>query len=319
MDDMEVKRSIELEKNDHSTVLHTDAQMEPAAGNTSADTYQLTMEPHAPYWDTVTRVVLALLIGFVIVTAVIGNIMVILVIAKNRGMRTRTNVFLCNLAVADLACAIFDMPVSMVTIAAGDWIFNDAVCQLNGFATPLFLITSIHTLMYMSVHKYISIQRPFSHGLSRRWIYAMVGCAWLWSVVAGFVSLYGLTTVSYKPYTAQCGPVYPHDARTYLHFGLVLVTCFCVPFGVMLFCYAHVFREMRAHSKRLAENSTLEKDVILSQQKRITWTLFLVLMMFVICWLPYNIYGLYVILVEDKKSMPTLFNLLVRSLLLLSK
>ena len=300
-----------LRDSDHISISATTAGMEPAPYNISANTHQAAPEPEVPYWDVVTRSVLALFIATVIITAIIGNILVIMVIANNRGMRTRTNVFLCNLAVADLACAVFDMPVSMVTIAAGRWVFNDVVCQLNGFATPLFLITSIHTLMYMSVHKYISIKRPFSDGLSRRCIYAMVGVSWLWSACAGFVSLYGLTSVSYKPYTAQCGPVYPHNARTYLHIGFVMVTCFCVPFAVMLFCYGHVFREMRAHSKRMEKNSSLEKDAILSQQKRITCTLLLVLLMFVICWIPYILYALYIIIAKDKTRTPTAFNPLV--------
>lgn len=99
---------------------------------------------------------------FTILLAIGGNIMVILTILRHRGMRTRTNMFIVNLAVADILVAALDMPVSLVTILEGDWIFSDTLCKLNGFTMALFLICSIHTLMYISIHKYISITRPFS-------------------------------------------------------------------------------------------------------------------------------------------------------------
>lgn len=105
---------------------------------------------------------MAIIMVFFIVLAIGGNIMVILTILRHRGMRTRTNMFIVNLAVADILVAGLDMPVSLVTIIEGDWIFGDGLCQLNAFTMALFLICSIHTLMYISIHKYISITRPFS-------------------------------------------------------------------------------------------------------------------------------------------------------------
>ena len=271
-------------------------------------TYEPLMEPQVPYWSLAMRVVFTSLISVVMVLAIIGNILVILVVIKNRGMRTRTNMFLCNLALADLACAVFDMPIAITTMATGAWMFNNAICQLNGFLTPLFLVASIHTLMYMSIHKYLSIKKPFSQGLRRRWIYTMISCAWFWAVVQGYVTVHGLNYVSYKPYTAQCGPTYPHDFHTYIHFGMTMITCFIIPLAIMMFCYANVFNEMRAHSKRMENNTTLEKDAILLQQRRITCTLFLVLLLFTVSWLPYNIYAVYVAVIDDKNEAPIRFN-----------
>ncbi|GBN27786.1 Melanopsin [Araneus ventricosus] len=105
---------------------------------------------------------MAIIMIFIIIFAVGGNVMVVLTIIRHRGMKTRTNMFIVNLAVADILVAVLDMPVSLITIIEGRWVFGDALCKLNGFTMALFLICSIHTLMYISVHKYISITRPFS-------------------------------------------------------------------------------------------------------------------------------------------------------------
>ena len=68
--------------------------------------------------------------------------------------RTRTNLLLCNLAIADILVAILDMPVSMLTIIKGDFAFKDFdhecyLCQLNGFTVGLGTMLSIHTLMWI--------------------------------------------------------------------------------------------------------------------------------------------------------------------------
>lgn len=114
------------------------------------------------FYGNAIVVPMAFILVCIIVLAIGGNIMVILTILRHRGMRTRTNMFIVNLAVADILVAALDMPVSLITIAEGDWIFSKTLCKLNGFTMALFLICSIHTLMYISIHKYISITRPFS-------------------------------------------------------------------------------------------------------------------------------------------------------------
>ena len=119
-------------------------------------------EPTYLFYGNSIVIPMAIVLVCIIVLAIGGNIMVILTILRHRGMRTRTNMFIVNLAVADILVAALDMPVSLITIAEGDWIFSQTLCVLNGFTMALFLICSIHTLMYISIHKYISITRPFS-------------------------------------------------------------------------------------------------------------------------------------------------------------
>jgi len=83
------------------------------------------------YWTVPWRVALTLSLAVIMCGAVVGNSLVVVVVLRNRGMRTRTNLFLCNLAVADLLCAVIDMPFSLITVASGSWIFNDVVCKVR--------------------------------------------------------------------------------------------------------------------------------------------------------------------------------------------
>ncbi|KAG8230183.1 hypothetical protein J437_LFUL006115 [Ladona fulva] len=43
---------------------------------------------------------------------------------RHRGMRTRTNLFLANLALADILVGLLDMPFSVLTLIFGEWRFG---------------------------------------------------------------------------------------------------------------------------------------------------------------------------------------------------
>ena len=160
------------------------------------DNHTVTKEPTVllpPYWDLPTTVALSVVMVIIILLALVGNSMVIIVVARHHGMRTRTNMFLFNLAVADLLCAVICIPFSLGTVISGDWVFGDTFCQINGFSMPLFFVASIHTLMYISIHKYISIIHPFSHVLGKKKIGVMIGKMFLFSRSKGEGSTLGLT------------------------------------------------------------------------------------------------------------------------------
>ncbi|TUJ24213.1 Neuromedin-K receptor [Bagarius yarrelli] len=69
----------------------------------------------------------------VLVVAVLGNLVVIWIIVAHKRMRTVTNYFLLNLAVADAAMAALNTPVNFVYAAHADWYFGDAYCKFHNF------------------------------------------------------------------------------------------------------------------------------------------------------------------------------------------
>lgn len=51
----------------------------------------------------------------VFLCALFGNLMVVTVVFKNRAMRTVTNCFIVNLAVADILVAVFNLPITLLS------------------------------------------------------------------------------------------------------------------------------------------------------------------------------------------------------------
>jgi len=147
------------------------------------------------FWTVTERALLSTTLLAIMVISVIGNSLVIVVIIRNRGMRTRTNLFLCSLAVADLLCSLLAMPFSLATVIRAAWMFDTALCLATGFMTPLFVVASIHTLMYISVHRFVTVRNPHSRAMTRRRIIGMIVAAWAWAILASAVSISGLTEV----------------------------------------------------------------------------------------------------------------------------
>lgn len=263
------------------------------------------------YWDVAQVSIFGIWLSVSMLSAIIGNLMVIAVVIRHRGMRTRTNMFLVNLAVADFFVGCLMAPFSLSTLIQEKWVFGDVMCTINGLLNTVCFVTSIHTLMYISIHKYLSILRPLSsRHLRKNRILGMIAASWVWAIICGVLTV-TLSNVLYKAGTMQCGPEYPHNKDEYIHHGIIQLTNIFIPLGIMIYTYSKMFGEIREHTTRLRKNSTLERDSIIAQQKRVTMTLFMVIICFIVCWLPYHVYTMYVTFETEKEKIPGFANSLV--------
>ena len=273
---------------------------------------------------TWTFATLLIIISFL---AIVGNFMVILVIIRNRAMRDlsrSTNLFLCNLAIADLLTGAFNIPISIHTLIKECWDFPEWLCTLNGILNTMFYCASLHTLMYISIHKYVSIRRvhrnyfvPLKNCIS----YVMIVASWLWGVTLAVLTTTILSKSIYKSKTMQCGPQYPKfEHRTFLLHGINQFIGIGLPLGIMIFAYVNIFMFIRHNTKtrrRLSAASDRVHDVISCSRpndKGVVKTLIIVLACFFLCWTPYVCYTNYATFTEDKSKMPYFLNPLVSSI-----
>nr|CAD2177459.1 unnamed protein product [Meloidogyne enterolobii] len=99
----------------------------------------------------------------VFVLCVFGNSLVLLCIIGNRSMRTVTNFFLANLAIADLLVGIFCVcqnAVHFALFAHGTWPFGKLLCHLYIYILHLIPNSSAGILILLSVERFIAVLRP---------------------------------------------------------------------------------------------------------------------------------------------------------------
>uniref|UniRef100_A0A1I8BEB4 G_PROTEIN_RECEP_F1_2 domain-containing protein n=1 Tax=Meloidogyne hapla TaxID=6305 RepID=A0A1I8BEB4_MELHA len=100
---------------------------------------------------------------FVFILCVFGNSVVLICIIANRSMRTVTNFFLANLAIADLLVGIFCVcqnAVHFALFAHGTWPFGKILCHLYIYILHLIPNSSAGILILLSVERFIAVLRP---------------------------------------------------------------------------------------------------------------------------------------------------------------
>ena len=118
-------------------------------------------DSHPEQWPLIiheefTIVLLCFVYGLIFIIALIGNSLVICVVLKNPGMRNVTNVFIVNLAVADILVTLFCMPLTLL-----DNIFSGKCMLLNiklnvCTAKPAWKGTYIYHITVYNGHLYIT-------------------------------------------------------------------------------------------------------------------------------------------------------------------
>ncbi|XP_021356360.1 dopamine D2-like receptor isoform X2 [Mizuhopecten yessoensis] len=262
------------------------------------------------YFGNGTTAVFGIMLVVTIIAAVFGNSMVIVVIVKNRTMREMTYMFLLSLAIADLMIGAFMAPLAFYNLVKQCWNLPRFMCTLNLVINTTLLVTSIHTLMWIAVYKYICVKRIFSP--PGRWVgNLMIVLAWAWGISLAVITIVCNKAV-YKPKTMQCGPTYP--VNTYvLHAANQLINL-VIPIIVMIVAYIRIYIAIRKSGEFQRRHTiSVEGRQKRSEARAVAKTLFIVLLCFLLCWLPYFCYTNIGAFITNKADIPPYLNVLAYS------
>ena len=111
-------------------------------------------------------VILSLFYGIISLTAFVGNSLVIYVVVISRRMRTVTNMYIANLAFADVTIAVFAIPFQFHAALLQRWDLPAFMCQFCPTVQILSVNISIFTLVAISLDRWGFLQillTPMSH------------------------------------------------------------------------------------------------------------------------------------------------------------
>lgn len=89
-----------------------------------------------------------------VVVAAGGNLIVIWIVLAHKRMRTVTNYFLVNLAVADTLISIFNTLFSFAYMLYNHWVFGRAYCKFTQFIAPCTISASVFTFMAIAIDRW---------------------------------------------------------------------------------------------------------------------------------------------------------------------
>ncbi|XP_035243383.1 free fatty acid receptor 3-like [Anguilla rostrata] len=203
---------------------------------------------------------------------------------KVQSNATPTDVLLLNLTVSDLLFLLI-LPLKMHEAASGmRWDLPYFLCSVTSFVFFSTIYTSSLLLMAVSVDRFLSVAFPVRYKLLRKPVYAMVGAVIAFVFGSASCSIVFLTqhllpgngtvnaSVCYENFTPrQLAVLLP--VRLYLFSVL-----FLVPLLVCAFCYLSCIRLLYARPRICSRK----------RQKAVGMALG-TLLVFVVCFLPYNL------------------------------
>uniref|UniRef100_A0A3B1JVM0 Neuropeptides B and W receptor 2 n=1 Tax=Astyanax mexicanus TaxID=7994 RepID=A0A3B1JVM0_ASTMX len=227
----------------------------------------------------------SLVYSLICVVGLAGNTAVICVIARTPRMRSVTNVFILNLAIAD-DLFVLVLPASIVEHVLRRWPFGDLVCKAVLSIDHYNIFSSVYFVALMSVDRYAVVASALHSRClvwrTRRLAWMLSVCVWVLVVLlvlpfTFFASVY----VNPDDDTPSCvltlpspEPVWFAASRIYslvLSF-LLPVSTICILYGLML------------HKLKRTRGKALDRA-----KRKMTVMVSVVLAVCLLCWTPFHL------------------------------
>ncbi|KAG9355934.1 hypothetical protein JZ751_000778 [Albula glossodonta] len=216
----------------------------------------------------------------IVILGGLGNLLVVWIYLHFRNrLKTMTDVYLLNLAVADLLF-LGTLPF-WAADAVNGWTFGHGMCKVVSAVYKINFFSCMLLLTCISVDRYIVIVQATKAQNSKklRLLYSRVVCVGVWALailLAVPEFLFAHVKIDYEG-NSFCTMVYSENQNNrikILVLSLQICMGFCLPFLVMIFCYYVIMRTL-LQAKNFEKHKALR--VILG-----------VVAVFVLSQLPYN-------------------------------
>ncbi|XP_030624456.1 nociceptin receptor isoform X3 [Chanos chanos] len=242
------------------------------------------------FLPTGVKITIVVVYMIVCVVGLVGNCLVMYVIIRYTKMKTATNIYIFNLALAD-SLVLATLPFQGTDVFLGFWPFGNILCKAMVSIDYYNMFTSVFTLTVMSMDRYVAVCHPVKALDMRTPHKAKVVniCVWVLASAIGVPAMVlGDVEDDHEHSCIECIVVLP-DPRGYWDpvFGTcVFLFSFLVPVAIISVCYSLMVKRLR--SVRILSGSK-EKDRNL---RRITRMVLVVVAAFVVCWTPVQIMAL---------------------------
>ncbi|XP_015781301.1 neuropeptide Y receptor type 1-like [Tetranychus urticae] len=137
-------------------------------------------------------VLLVLAYGIVSLTAVIGNTIVLCCVVGSVRLRTVTNMFIANLATADILIGALSIPFQFQAALLQKWILPPFMCAFCPFIQIVSVNVSIYTLVAIAADRYLVVFAPLHCRINKYRARMIIIFIWAWSVIAAIPALIAL-------------------------------------------------------------------------------------------------------------------------------
>ena len=241
-------------------------------------------------WTTASVVVTAVPLCIIIFIGIFGNLMVVFISTKGNRVRTKGRPLIASLALVDILESI-NVIFMLVSVGNyGTWILGDEFCQLNGFLTTQFVMSSIYNLAAISVNRYFMVVKHnyYQKVFNARNQALMIASIWCIPLPLAIAPLLGWSKFEFQTGKCFCTFLYSHSVT---FSSAALIVAVPLPFGTICFCCYKIFKHINNHSKQV-RNMASRAPTVNVEEVKITKTLAVVIGSYLICFIPASITNL---------------------------
>ncbi|XP_037641973.1 C-X-C chemokine receptor type 3.1 isoform X1 [Sebastes umbrosus] len=226
------------------------------------------------------------------VVGILGNAVLLGVLVQSRRTWSVTDTFILHLGVADVLLLV-TLPLWVAQAAQADgWTFGAPLCKITGAVFTINFYCGIFLLACISLDRYVSIVHATQmYSRKKPWV-VQVSClaVWLFSLLLSIPDWIFLDAVedhrrqrtecvrNYFKFTSEAEDdrrqtvgVWRQASRLLYH-----TVGFLLPSVILIFCYSCILRRLRCGSKGIQKQKAFRVIVA-------------VVVVFFVCWTPYNI------------------------------
>ncbi|XP_071770567.1 neuropeptide Y receptor type 2 [Centroberyx gerrardi] len=255
------------------------------------------------------QVVLILAYSTIILFGVIGNSLVIYVVYKFKNLRTVTNFFIVNLAVADLLVNTLCLPFTLIYTLYGEWKFGQVLCFTLPCAQGMAVHVSTITLNIIALDRHRSIVYHLETKMSKYMCAAVIVVTWAVSaLLASPLAIfreYGTFDLSPDESIQVCTEKWPGSSTNGSIYSIsMLLLQYGLPLAINSFAYIRIWSKLKNQMSPGVRNDRHRR------RKKTTKMLVTVVVVFAVSWLPFHAFQLAVDIdssVLDMKDFKLLF------------
>ncbi|XP_014066747.2 somatostatin receptor type 1-like [Salmo salar] len=245
----------------------------------------------------------AILISFiysvVCLVGLCGNSMVIYVIFRYAKMKTATNIYILNLAIAD-ELLMLSVPFLVTSSLLHHWPFGSLLCRLVLSVDAINMFTSIYCLTVLSIDRYIAVVHPIKASRYRRPTIAKIVNfgVWMFSILVILPIIIFSTTVPNLDGSLACNIQMPEPVNQWMAVFVIyaFLMGFLFPVIAICMCYILIIAKMRVVAMKAGWQQRKKSE------RKITLMVLMVVTVFVICWMPFHIVQLVNVFVEHHNA-----------------
>lgn len=123
-----------------------------------SDHYIIALTPQQDIPSLASVLCLTLLLSTVILATVVGNVLVLAAIVRERNLQTLSNHLVFSLAIADLLVAVLVMPIgAQYEVLGNRWVLGPLMCEIWTSADVMCCTSSILHLVAIAVDRYRAV------------------------------------------------------------------------------------------------------------------------------------------------------------------